>query len=89
MEPRQISILNDSKEIRLSVSRDLERVAAYIPYNTEVKIAMDLSEYEFNVITLADKCIIKPVVIVENGVSTVKMHEFISDAVIIGTKALA
>jgi hypothetical protein len=89
IEPKQSSLINDTKEIRLSASKDLEKIAVYVPYNTDVRIDMDLSEYEFTVITLADKCIIKPVVIVENDVSTIRMHEFGSDAVIIGTKELA
>lgn len=89
IEPKQGSLLNDTKEIRVSATIDFEKIAVYVPCNTDVKIDMDLSEYEFTVITLADKCIIKPVVIVENDVSTIRMHEFNSDAVIIGTKELA
>lgn len=86
IEPKQNLILNDTKEIRMSMSKDSEKIVVYVPYTTDVKIAMDLSAYDFSIITLEDRYIVKPVVTVEGDITTVRMHEFNSDALIIATR---
>jgi hypothetical protein len=85
LEPKD-AILNETEEIRMSVSKDSSKVAIYVPYNTDVKVNMDLSGYEWSLINLSEKLFAKPVVQVENGCSVIKMHNFNSDILLIGTR---
>ena len=85
LEPKD-TILNETKEIRMSVSKNSDRIAIYAPYNTDVSVDMDLNGYDWILINLKDKLFAKPVVKVENGLTIIKMHEFNSDALIIGMK---
>lgn len=85
LEPKNL-IKKNSQQIRMSVSNDLKKVVIYMPYNSDVKVDMDLSGYEFILIELKDKYFAKPQVEICNGTSVIKMHEFNSDVLIIGTK---
>jgi hypothetical protein len=85
IEPKA-AILNDTEEIRMSVSRDLNKIVIYVPYNTDVKVDMDLSGYDWTVINLSDKLFSKPLVACTEGKSVIKMHDFNSDVLIIGVK---
>ncbi|MDF2686459.1 MAG: hypothetical protein K0S55_1641 [Clostridia bacterium] len=79
-------ILNDTKEIRMSVAKDTNKVVIYAPYNIDIKVDMDLRGYEFILINLNDKLFSKPIIKVENNVSVIKMHDFNSDVLILGIK---
>lgn len=85
LEPED-KILNDTQEIRLSVSKDSQKVVIYAPYNIDIKVNMDLGGYDWTMVNLNDKLFVKPEVIVENGKTVIKMHDFNSDVVMIGIK---
>ena len=89
LEPCYDGILNENEfqrsEIRMSASKDNKKVAIYVPYSVDVKVNMDLSGYEMNLINLTDKQISKPVISCENGISRIRMHDFNSDVLLIGT----
>lgn len=86
MEPAHL-ILNETKEIRMSVSSDSSKIVIYAPYNIDIKVNMDLERFDFTLINLSDKCIAKPVMKVENGISVIKMHDFNGDVLILGKKS--
>ena len=79
-------IVNETKEIRLSLSRDSGRIAIYVPYNTDIKVNMDLDGYEWVLINLSERLFAKPEVKYENGLWLLKMHEFNSDVLLIGCR---
>lgn len=85
LEPND-AILNDSQEIRMSVSSDSSKVVIYAPYNADLKVNMDLSGYDWTLINLSDKLYAKPVIKIEDNSSVIKMHDFNSDVLIIGVK---
>jgi hypothetical protein len=84
LSPRQEAILNDTHEIRMSASSN--KVVIYAPYNVDIKIAMDLEGYDWTLIELYTKKFAKPNVEVRSDVSVIKMHDFNSDALLIGIK---
>ena len=86
MLPRQEAVLNDTAEIRLSVSRDLKKVAAYIPYNDEIRLAVDLDGYDVLLIQLEERLFTTPSIIHQDGVSVIPMHSMNSDALLIAVK---
>lgn len=79
-------VLNKTKEIRMSGSSDMSKVAIYVPYAVDVEIGMDLRGYDFTMINLAEKYFAKPVIEARPGVSTIRMHDFNSDVLLIGIK---
>ena len=79
-------IINQSSEIRMAASKKRNKVLIYIPYNIEVKISIDLSELTFVMINLNQKYFAKPKVLVKNGLSIIKMHDFNSDVLVIGLR---
>jgi hypothetical protein len=85
LEPRE-AVLNDTPEIRMSVSRDSNKVVLYVPYNADVRVDMDLGGYDWTVVNLSDKWFAKAVVQVEHRGSVIRMHDFNSDALILGTR---
>jgi hypothetical protein len=85
LEPKN-AILNETEEIRMSVSNDSSKVAIYVPYNTDVKIDMDLSGYDLTLINLSENLFAKPAVVSTEGKSVIKMHSFNSDVLIIGVR---
>ncbi len=86
MLPRQEAVLNDTAEIRLSVSGDLAKVAAYIPYNDEIRLAIDLNGYDVLLIQLEDRLFTAPSIIHQDCVSVIPMHSMNSDALLIAVK---
>jgi hypothetical protein len=79
-------IMNETREIRASMSRDLSRIAIYVPYNTDIKTNMDMSRYELFLINLTEKIVARPVLETKDGLSVIKMHDFNSDVLIIGKR---
>jgi hypothetical protein len=85
LEPAEF-ILNDTTEIRMSVAADGSKVAIYAPYNTDIRVGLELAGYEWTLVNLGEKLFAKPVVTVSEGKTTIRMHEFNSDALFIGMK---
>lgn len=90
LEPVYDGILNENEfqrnEIRMSVSKNKEKVLIYIPYSIDVNVNIDLGEYDMTLINLTDKQFSIPVVSCGNGTSKVRMHDFNSDVLLIGRK---
>jgi hypothetical protein len=86
LEP-QPGILNKTDEIRMSASADLGKVAIYIPCAVEVQVGLDLSDYNWTLVNLTDRDMAKPDIEVGKGSSTIKMHCFNSDVLVIGVKS--
>jgi hypothetical protein len=86
LEPLFDGILNPTQEIRMSVSRDDRKVAIYAPHNVDVKVKKDLSEYDWTLIGMEDRVFARPNIVTADGVSTIKMWDFNSDALLLGFK---
>jgi len=86
LEPKYDGILNQTQEIRMSVSKDLTKVAIYVPYNADVKVNMDLTGYDWTLVRLERKLFAKPAIKTENRHSVIKMHNFNEDVLLIGIK---
>lgn len=84
MEPADL--VEGTREVRMSITKDGGKVAIYIPYNMPVRIKADLSSYDFTLINLADRLIARPIVTFDEGVTTIKMHGFNADTIVIGMK---
>jgi hypothetical protein len=85
LEPVE-KILNDTPEIRMSVSADASKVAIYAPYNADIRVGMELAGYEWSLINLEDKLFARPAVAVKDGATIFKMHDFNADVLILGQR---
>lgn len=85
LEPAN-ELFDGCEEIRVAASKTNDKVVVYMPYSTEVKLSIDLTGYEFCLIHLSERSIIKPAVEMEVGYSVIKMHEFNSDALFIAKR---
>jgi len=65
LEPRQEMSYNDSPEIRLSVSADRAKLAVYVPFATALRLDFDLSGYDCTLIDLAERRVLKPILLPE------------------------
>lgn len=79
-------ILNESKEIRMATTDNFDKLAIYIPYSTEVKVNMDLSNYNLTLINLENRNLITPSITIKDGVTFIDMCEFNGDTLFIGNK---
>ena len=79
-------ISSKSEEIRMSIGKNSGTIVIYVPFNINVELNMDISEYNITVIDLENKLVCKPEVNYLNNMSTIHMHEFNSDVLIIGIK---
>ena len=77
-------ILNETKEIRMAVSGDMNKIAIYAPYNTPIYVDMDLSKYDFTLINMAERYFAKPDIICEENVSIINAYDFNCDVLLLG-----
>ena len=85
IEPRNL-VLNETEEIRLSVSKDNNKFIIYVPYSIKIKLGMDIKDFKVSIIELTNRNYIKPKIEFENGNSIIDMYSSNSDAIIIGIK---
>lgn len=84
VEPQKL-VLNDTEEIRLSMSRDKKKLALYIPYAAPVALDLDLSVYRLDWIELTGKRILTPRFEKTQSGGILQICPFNSDTVLIGT----
>jgi len=85
IEPVDI-ILNKTKEIIASASKDNEKIIIYIPYSTNVYLNKNLKGYKWTLIDFSNKYFGKPDIRLMENKSVIKMYEFNTDLLIIGLK---
>lgn len=78
------AVLNETEEIRMSISKNTRMVVLYAPYNADIRIGTDFDGYDWTLISLSCKSFLKPDVKKENGAIVIKMHPFNDDVLIIG-----
>jgi hypothetical protein len=79
-------IQNNTDEIRMSASPNLDKVVIYMPCSIDVEVGLDLSDYNWTLIDLTDKVMAKPDIEIGEESSTIKMHRFNSDVLVIGVR---
>lgn len=77
---------NSEEEVRLAISENKDKIAIYLPFITEVKIKMDLSDYEMKYIQLKDRLFTEPEVDYEERNTILKASEFNSDMLFIAVR---
>lgn len=76
-------IINSSDDIRMASTKNEDKMLIYVPINTNVKINKDLSECDIKIIDLVNKNVCSPNVEVKSEETTIYMHNFERDAVIV------
>jgi hypothetical protein len=79
LEPQQEKLNNDSPEIRLSVSADQGKLAAYVPFATALRLDFDLSGYECTLIALEERRVLRPVLFPEGQGSRIELPPINAD----------
>jgi hypothetical protein len=79
-------VLNKTEEIRMSFSKDKNKIVLYVPFNVHIELNVDISGYEFILFDLENRWVARPEICSMDGRSMIKMHDFNSDVLIIGTK---
>ena len=81
-------ILNEVKDIRMAGTLEKDKIFIYVPVNTTVKVDLDLSDYNIKIMDLEDKNICIPNYEVVDGKTTIHMHNFEQDGLIILEKEI-
>lgn len=76
-------VLHKFKDIRMAGTKDENLMLIYLPINVELKVDLDLSQYDVKTIDLTNKNICIPDVEVNDGVTTIGMHNFERDVLIV------
>lgn len=84
IEPSNDMLDNEYPEIRMATSSDHEKVVVYMPFNAEVNLKIDLSDYECFSLNLSDRLVAKPEIQPVRDGSVIRMHDFNSDILVIG-----
>ena len=77
------NILNSSKDIRMAKTQNEEKILIYVPVNTNVKVDLNLTGYDIEVIDLVDKNVCIPNYEVKYGKTIIYMHNFEQDVLIV------
>lgn len=81
-------ILNEVKDIRMAGTLEKDKIFIYVPVNTTVKVDLDLSDYNIKIMDLEDKNICISNYEVVDGKTTIHMHNFEQDGLIILEKEI-
>jgi hypothetical protein len=86
LEPQQEKLNNDSPQIRLSVSADLGKLAAYVPFTTALRLDFDLSRYECTLIDLEGRRILRPALHSEGSGTRIELPSINADYLFLALK---
>jgi hypothetical protein len=86
IQPAAEYLLTDYEDIRMAASPGLETLVIYAPYSNDVEVKWDGTDYDFVVIDLETRNVMKPQVDFAQGSFIVRMSEHNSDVLIIGRK---
>ena len=75
-----------SNEIRMAATDNEDIILIYIPINTNVLIDLDLNNYDFETIDLAKRRFAKSSITVKDRETTINMHSFDEDVLIIAIR---
>lgn len=79
-------ILNNNAEIRAAVTANQETIVIYIPINTKLRLNLDVKDYTFTTIDLEKKRFAVTELTFKDDQTSILMHPFHHDVVIIGKK---
>ncbi len=85
IQPSEI-LVNCDEEINASMSADGNKIIIYSSYNTEIVVKTDLRRYQTKMILLDKKIAIKPRIDASNEKSSIKMHDYNSDVLVVAIK---
>lgn len=85
LTPRQELLLNQTGDIRIA-SCGADLLLIYVPSNTKVRLAEDLSGWEFKTVDLANRFVACTGCTVKDGKTAVEMHPFGEDALIVARR---
>lgn len=86
LNARNDLVLSEYREIRLAARDDLELIVAYLPYPVDLRLRVNLGEYEVNAVELEHRNLLVPQVSAGEGASTIAMIEINSDYVVIASR---
>jgi hypothetical protein len=76
-------LINNISDIRMASTKTEDKILIYVPVNTNIKIDKNLSEYDIKIIDLVDKNVCVPNIEVVDDKTTIYMHNFEKDCLII------
>lgn len=79
-------LIKKSSEIRMSATENFETVLIYVPVNTVLVIEKEFSNYEFELVDLANRYVAKADVQIKDGKTIVGLHNFLEDVLVIAKK---
>jgi len=86
IEPAQDKLLFESPEVRMAASPGNDKILIYYPYNEEIRVSLDLGEYDCRLIHLASKVVSKPRLVCSKDETVIKMHGFNEDVLFVATR---
>lgn len=85
LSPRQDLLVNPTTDIRVAQNGS-DLLLVYVPFNTKVRLNMDLSGWDFTVIDLAERFTAYVDYEIKEGKTIVEMHPFREDALIVARR---
>lgn len=80
--PANNLLLNNTTDIRVAQTNN-DQILIYVPHNTTIRLEGDYSEYQADVIDLAERFVSRVEVHTEGHMTIVSMHPFDEDALIV------
>src|SRR5699024_7865011 len=87
LQPLDI-VLKDTEEIRVAISKNSTKIAIYVPVNTVLTLNMPLEDYIITIIDLEHRRFGEASVTYKEDKTTIDMHQFESDVIIIGERQI-
>lgn len=85
IKPANIT-LNNNSEIKAAFTANGDKIVIYVPINTKVRLNIDVQNYSFTTIDLEKKRFAVTELITKDNQTSISMHPFQHDVVIIGKK---
>ncbi|MHC5247205.1 apiosidase-like domain-containing protein [Enterococcus sp. LJL90] len=84
--PKNEFLIDANEQIRMAATAEEEYFLIYLPSNTKLKLALDLSNYDVSLIDLKTKNIFKPSFQISQGQTLIPTHSCEEDVLIVGKK---
>lgn len=86
LEPSNQLLEKGNEQIRVAYAKDGNTLLVYLPSNTSIRLAADLSDYKISLIDLATKNVHKATYVIQDNQTIFPTHNCLEDVLIIASK---
>lgn len=86
LKPSNQLLEKGDEQIRVAYAEDVDNYLVYLPSNTSIRLAIDLSDYQISLIDLATKNIQPATYMIQDGQTIFSTHNCLEDVLIIAAR---